>query len=300
MKHSYEEQIVREIHTGKGGAFVYELTGGRIAKHVVRADMPRGAAWDGYMKEARFYARQMQQPLPFVPEILCSKWAAREWAADEILIIMRKYRPLEKRSLARGALEKVMAVLAQIHALPLPEAEAPAKPQTLSKEEIARCHTGWSKVLAEHGDAFSQEKLDELAEAINRVNERWHSARRCCVHGDFHAENLLTDAAGNIIVCDWQNIGVGHPAGDIAFLLSRLAADGVQIDRTAAVDAYCRYAQGEITAGEIEAQMRLSNLNTSFVFWHHYLHGADKAAVRDIYEKMISDMEYLLLNMSGC
>ena len=46
--------------------------------------------------------------------------------------------------------------------------------------------------------------------------------------------------------------------------------------------------------------MRLSNLNTSFVFWHHYLHGADKAAVRDIYEKMISDMEYLLLNMSGC
>lgn len=285
---------IRKITIGQGGADVYELKGERIAKHIRKANLPHEQAWEQYMTEARFYTHASAKERPFMPEILRC-----EWTQEEILIVMRKYRPLERKRLNAGMLEKALDVLAQIHAMPLAEDDARGdqKAQYLGETEIEQCRSGWRSVLAEHGDAFEMAALDRIAEKINDINSRMYSARRCCCHGDFHADNLLVDAEDNIIVCDWQNVGIEHPAGDIAFLLSRLAADGVEVDRAEAVDMYCRHAQSDITAAEIEAQMRLANLNTSFVFWHHYLHGAAEAAARGIFSRMIEDMDYLVYDM---
>ena len=280
-------QAVRQITIGQGGADVYELSGGRIAKHIRKETLTNEGAWAQYMREAQFYARHMGENRPFLPEIFCS-----EWNADEILIVMRKYLPLDRQALDDALLEKIMAVLAQVHALPMAE-EAPAQPQMLDDRQLTQCTEGWHGVLAEHEGAFDADLIDAIASQINDVNRKKFISRRVCGHGDFHFENLLTDEAGNIIVCDWQNVTSAHPAADIAFMLSRLAADGVKVDCRRAMEMYCRHSAEAIAPEEIDVQMRLSNLNTSFGFWHYFLHGAPEERVREIFDKMAADFAAL-------
>lgn len=188
-----------------------------------------------------------------------------------------------------------MAVLARIHTLPLMDFISGNKPEPLLIEdaEIQRCMCGWRAVIAEHGDTFSEGVLLCIAENINDINKNNFSQRRILCHGDFHFDNLLEDDDGNIIVCDWQGISAGHPAGDISFFLSRLAADGYGDMTEAAVQSYCRFSGTAITPEEITAQMSLANLNTSFVFWHEYLHNGSTERVKQIWSKMLSDFEAL-------
>ena len=86
-------------------------------------------------------------------------------------------------------------------------------------------------------------------------------------------------------------------SGDISFLISRLSADGYKIDEEAMINQYCRSAERRgsgIQPQEIEIQMCLSNLNTSFRFWHVYLHDSTAERVAGIYEKMLTDAKILL------
>ena len=43
--------------------------------------------------------------------------------------------------------------------------------------------------------------------------------KKVLIHGDFHWDNLLEDA-GNILICDWQGVGIGGASGDISFFLA--------------------------------------------------------------------------------
>lgn len=43
----------------------------------------------------------------------------------------------------------------------------------------------------------------------------------------------------------------------------------------------------------ISMQMSLANLNTSFIHWHNYLYGCSEKRVRDVWDKIIEDAEYL-------
>ena len=44
----------------------------------------------------------------------------------------------------------------------------------------------------------------------------------------------------------------------------------------------------------MQAQMALSNLNVSFMYWHMYLHGAGRERVQNIFGKMAEDYRKLL------
>ena len=86
-------------------------------------------------------------------------------------------------------------------------------------------------------------------------------------------------------------------SGDISFFLSRLSADGYGIGEKAVIGMYCQSAErsgSRIQAVEIERQMCLANLNTSFRFWHQYLHGSTAERVAGIYEKMLTDAKTLI------
>ena len=144
-----------------------------------------------------------------------------------------------------------------------------------------------------HGDRFSFEKIKDIAENINILNEHFHHEKTAVCHGDFHFENLLTDDDGHIVVCDFQSVYLGHPAGDLAFFISRLAADGYPLNEEKVIQMYCDIADTDIRKEDIIIQMKLSNLNTSFAFWHMYLHQASAEKVGSVYEKMVKDMEYL-------
>ena len=77
-------------------------------------------------------------------------------------------------------------------------------------------------------------------------------------------------------------------------MLSRLAADGFEVNKEKAIQMYCQYSKSDITQDEIAMQMSLANLNTSFMFWHNYLHGSSVDTVRDIFGKMVEDMNNLM------
>lgn len=147
-------------------------------------------------------------------------------------------------------------------------------------------------MLREHPGRFSLTALDGIGENIGEVNRRLFAPFLRFVHGDFHVENLLLDDEDNLLVCDWQNCGLGEAGGDPAFFLSRPSSDGVSLSRQALLESYCRKA-GISEPHRLEAQMRLADLNTAFLFWHEYLHGSGPERVAEIYDKMCSDMDFL-------
>lgn len=284
------EHTTRKITLGKSGANVYELDHTQIAKHVRRELIQSEDAWESYGRELQFYSEYTSEQFSFLPKV----YHCRQ-TTDEIQLIMEKYHPIDRGNLDDVMLEKVFAVLTQIHNLSLPEflPKADSGALQLEEDEIKQYLNGWCEVVREHGAVFAECELYKIAENINKINKQLYSSKKMCCHGDFHFENLLADCQGNIIVCDWQNVNIGHASGDIAFFLSRLSADGVEISKDKAIQMYCGLSTADITYEEIATQMSLSNLNTSFIHWHNYLHGCSEERVRCIWEKMVEDAEYL-------
>ncbi len=282
---------LRKITVGKSGAEVYLLDGGRVAKHVCRSVLQNDERWTTYRREAMLYACPAAKGQAFLPEVYhCS------YDDNEIQLIMKQYRPLAFSQLDDGLLYKVLSVLADIHRLTPPDFLPQQKPSPvcLPAEDIVAYLSGWRSIVERHGDAFSPAVLYAIAEKINEVNTRLFSAKQWLCHGDFHFENLLQDDVGNIIVCDWQNVGLGHVSGDLSFFLSRLSAEGQNIPKEKVIAAYCTLSDTGVTPDEITVQMALANLNTSFMFWHNYLHSASRERVGEIFHKMAADMAFCL------
>lgn len=157
---------------------------------------------------------------------------------DRLLLVLREYHPFPRCALSDPAMvEKVTDVLCRI----LCPQKSP-RPFSDTPETLARCRESWLSVLREHPGRFSLTALDGIGENIGEVNRRLFAPFLRFVHGDFHVENLLLDDEDNLLVCDWQNCGLGEAGGDPAFFLSRLSADGVSLSRQALLESYCRKA----------------------------------------------------------
>jgi ASC-1-like (ASCH) protein/thiamine kinase-like enzyme len=278
---------VKEIKKGQSGAEVYDINGVRIFKHVKREQIENGK-FDTYKREALLYRSLC--PNPFLPEI-----QDIEISDDEISLVMKKYRDIEKENISNELIRKIATVLADIHTTEIPEFLLSSRnnPDTLSDEEIKNCVDGWKGVLGEHPGEFDDSLLKEISEKINSIIS-WHNSEdKVLSHGDFHWENLLTDETGEIKVCDWQGVNVDGESADISFLFSRLGADGVSIDP----ELFLKYYSGELERKkgtgteikEIERHIKASNVITTFRFWHYYLHGNPVERVREIYGKMVED-----------
>ena len=279
------------IGLGQSGAKVYRLGDHRIAKHVQRRLLQNDETWERYRREALFYSCYSGATHPFLPQIHYN-----DLRQDELLLIMQEYQPVSQARLSQqDMLDGALETLAQIHALPVPEflTAGEAAPFHLDDAALEQSLQGWRSVLREHPGRFSEDDLQAVAESINPVNARLFAPRLALTHGDFHCENLLTDDAGRIIVCDWQNCSVGDVTGDISFLLSRLSADGHPLDTAQALETYCRHASIPDPA-PLDSQMRLANLNTTFLFWHMYLHGSPEDRVRQLFDHMVEDLRVLL------
>lgn len=285
-----EEHMIERIATGKSGADVYELDHSRIAKRVRRDLMQSDDDWDLYQREFRFYSCYNSEEYAFLPRVYhCCQ------TDNEIQLVMEKYCSIDRCSLDDAMLGKIFFVLAQIHSISEPEflPKTDAGALQLEQDEIIQYLNGWSDVIREHGNAFMENDLHRIGESINTVNKKVYSPKRACCHGDFHFDNLLADEDGNIIVCDWQNVNIGHVASDISFFLGRLSADGYGISKEKAIQMYCRFSTADVEYDEIAMQMSLANLNTSFIHWHNYLHGCSLERVRGVWKRMIEDAEYL-------
>ena len=278
-----------EIRVGQSGADVWEINGTAILKYVERRKL-EGPLFDTYAREALFYRSRADAPRGYLPEVL-----DLEISDDEIVLLLKKYESPERGSLDESLIRKITRALASVHADSIPEfMNADRKTAApLSGQQIEECLSGWKSVQAEHPELPDDAPLDTVAEKINRIIA-WHdSEERVLVHGDFHWDNLLTDSSGNVLICDWQSVGLGGASGDLSFFLSRLGSDGVRPDPDLFLRAYSEAAE-EITGRPVNAEalaghMAAANVITSFVFWHLYLHGADAERVRGIYGRMAED-----------
>ena len=282
--------VQKEITLGQSGAHVYELDERRVLKVVFREEVQDDSLWAAYEKEALFYEHCKEK---FLPKVYVNIHTDRE-----IFIIMEKYQPLEREQLNADMLQKVMDTLVKIHMLKTPEflPGEERQPTVFDNDVMMECLSGWQCVLEEHQGAFDTTSLMKIQKSINMWNRCFFDKKVCFNHGDFHFENLLSDVSGNLVVVDWQNCGIGNRAGDISFLLSRLSADGYALEQDEVIKMYCESARMvglEVEPKVIRQQMCLTNLNTSFRYWHQYLHGSSEERVRDIYEKMVADAKEL-------
>ena len=288
---------LRAITVGRSGASVYELDNRQVAKHIRRDVLKNDALWSAYERESAFYTYISSQNPDFVPEVIYNHCDGRE-----MLLILKKYRPIERSEISAALLDTILAALAKVHALKIPDFLPRQEPEPVyfSSDALSDSLSGWKSVLGEHGDIFRTDTLSEIVKYFNDINAAFTSRRRRFVHGDFHLENILSDENGGIILCDWQNCGIGDISGDLSFFISRLLADGYPVNAETVIPAYCRHARAageDIRESEVDTQIRLANLNTSFMFWHQYLHDSPAERVRNIYEKMTDDFDCLVHRM---
>ncbi len=281
--------ICSEIKVGQSGADVYNINGDMILKHVERRKL-EDSLFDTYTREALFYQSKAKNAGGYLPAVL-----GLEISEDEIILLMKKYSCPDRSGIDEQLIRKVTNTLARVHTDSIPEfLDCDRKPAELfSESQIQEYLTGWKTVLNEHSEVFDDASLKEIAEKINGIIT-WHDAEEgILVHGDFHWENLLMDGHGNILICDWQSVGLGGPSGDLSFFMSRLGSDGIKLDPQFFLKCYSD-AISEISGKIIDTQsiaghIAAANVITSFAFWHQFLHGAEAERVRGIYEKMTDD-----------
>jgi thiamine kinase-like enzyme len=288
------QKKMKKISIGQSGADVFELNESQILKHVVRERIKNGM-FDTYVREALFY--QSECPKAYLPEV-----SDVQISEDEIVLVMKKYRNLDRNDFNDELLKAIAGVLAGIHSETVPEfvIENDIRSNEMSENEISDCVKGWHSVLDEHPGKFDGSLIDVVSVKINDII-KWHDSEiRHLSHGDFHWDNLLTDDNGRIIVCDWQGVGLRGASDDLSFFISRLGADGISVDAHTFLTWYAieynRLTGENIEADDLEKHIKAANVITSFRFWHLYLHGNDTERVREIYDKMMSDYK----DIQGC
>jgi hypothetical protein len=113
---------------------------------------------------------------------------------------------------------------------------------------------GWAKVTAEMSLAPAiQEVGPRYADAIARLLSDLASGPTTLAHGDYRADNLLFDADGSVVALDFQLIGTGTAAYDLAYFLTQsLAPDVAAANERALFD---RWMAGLVAAGVPEADL---------------------------------------------
>lgn len=288
------EHKIEPIDIGKSGASVYSVDETMILKHVKRDNISEQAVWNSYKMESLMYDWFIKKKISFVPQILYN-----HQTDDEIILLMKKYRMLRQDEINEVYLRKIIKLLVQIHNLPIPNflTGHNVKPFSLTDKEIKRCQISWMNVLNEHGDSINKLELEYIANNINEVNQKNFIYQIRFVHGDFHCNNILVNENDEILVCDWQNTGAGDFIGDLSFFISRLSADGYVQREDEIIQLYVVYANEfgfKISENDIKVSMCLANINTTFLYWHNYLHDSSLERVILIYDKMILDMKWLL------
>jgi aminoglycoside phosphotransferase (APT) family kinase protein len=112
---------------------------------------------------------------------------------------------------------------------------------------------------------FVARRAPELAPAIGDVVDELLEIRRCLVHGDFSPKNLLLPPGGGVLLVDHEVAHWGHPAFDVAFVLSHLCLKAIRFRVTSAayldagravIEAYAEAAGGRtIATGHFAARL---------------------------------------------
>ncbi|NSW92430.1 MAG: aminoglycoside phosphotransferase family protein [Firmicutes bacterium] len=156
----------------------------------------------------------------------------------------------------------------------------------------------WNYVLSLHEGHFDKEILKSILKRFDRICDILNSHPYSICHGDFHADNIMLNNE-DLVVCDWQNVGLGKGASDVSFFISRGKAAGIDMNEDNLIAYYCErlsnYTKTEINKTDIYNTINASTVFVSFMFWAYYLKNVDFNSVSKVYNKMINS--FIALNL---
>ncbi|NUP52347.1 MAG: aminoglycoside phosphotransferase family protein [Catenulispora sp.] len=172
--------------------------------------------------------------------------------------------------------------LAELHSLSIPSGDrwlgTSWLRQALDQPPLDLAEGYWSNTSAASNISLVLGRISELAAAFKSVPD-------CFVHGDCHVDNLLRED-GELVWADWQSVGVGNPAGELAFLWSRADADDADLPYEAMLDVYLAHRDTE--PAPFRRALIAAEICILLFGWPHYAayreqHAQDRIARRLIH-----------------
>lgn len=292
---------ITPITVGASGSEVYEVVNEdeMMILKIINLKSTDSHQCQTFMKEWDFYNRVQDMQIPFIPKVLHIYKNV-----DYALIIMKSYDLIKTKDWNQELQEKVIDLIINVHMLPktfLPEQRKDKQQE--NQEDPKYYYEAWSKLLSEYQESFDTACLESIYRDFDKILNIDAKLPESVVHGDFHLNNILYDKEdGRLILCDWQNVGIGIGTDDISFFVSRGNSDGMNLDDTILLEHYCEkysfISGNEIRVADVLTQNAKQTVLVSFMFWHFYLHGAEYERVKQIYEQMVKSYEYLRENFS--
>ncbi|WP_022910129.1 aminoglycoside phosphotransferase family protein [Aestuariimicrobium kwangyangense] len=193
-------------------------------------------------------------PIP-MPRVLAS-----EVTAEHTVVVMRAHRPAltpEHPVPSLSLWTSLVGLLARLHATPMP-LDAPS-------DSLWR-YQGWSGLdpVADRpaldllwSTPQTRSKLQRVLDDRDGLELLASAGEEEFVHGDCHWGNVVTDN-GDPLLVDWQSAGIGRGTDDLAFLLTRAAANLDVVPRTTVIADYA--ARRGLDPAEVEARVTARQL----------------------------------------
>jgi thiamine kinase-like enzyme len=154
--------------------------------------------------------------------------------------------------------------LAALHSVPIPSEDHWLGPswlhEALDRPPLDVAEGYWSNTAAADSSSVVLRRTSELAEAFRATPD-------CLVHGDCHVDNLLREDR-ELVWADWQGVGVGSPAGELAFLWSRADADGADLPYDAMLDVYLTHR--EVDPASLRRALVAAEISILLFGWPQY------------------------------
>ncbi|MGW3950433.1 phosphotransferase family protein [Streptomyces sp. NPDC004752] len=148
--------------------------------------------------------------------------------------------------------------LARLHTMAPPKGAEWNRPdvlkEALAEPDLDRINDFWGGMLPQ---------LTELLARRNELSDEISALQPVFTHGDCHVGNLL-HSAGSLVLCDWQQAGIGRAVSDLSFLSVRATPAGVTIP-SALIDAYLENRPSE--RGILRHALVAEELGTFVFLW---------------------------------
>jgi aminoglycoside phosphotransferase (APT) family kinase protein len=109
-------------------------------------------------------------------------------------------------------------------------------------------------------------------------------------HGDFHVENILEARDGELVVADWQEVGLGRGPEDLSFFLQRASFSSGTVPAEDVISAYQQSLAIEtgdaLLLADIRRVIDAAEFRTRLLHWPAYLTGASADQMTDMLERI--------------
>jgi len=289
-------EIIEEICIGASGAELAVVVDKR-KEYVLKVAAPNGRHIEGYTKEYSFYQLNRSLRFSFTPEVVYME----DHLEHGIILVMQCYKPISISEWSKELQFRAVDLCAMLNSVHPDKISSIAHfvPTKIDSDFAANSYKLWKTVLSQHESIFDERILGEIYKNIDIVCPILNEEPYYTCHGDFHPENILLDE-GKLIICDWQNIGIGKSIGDISFFISRGTNLGVNIDSDELLDYYCEklseYKSVKIKKSNLLKERYASNVLNTLLFWAYHLNNCSREKVALHFNEMVKGYYFLTDN----